>query len=200
MKDKDYIENIEGAERRFLSTTLEVREEGEAKYFEGAAVTFGAVADLGWFTEEIAPGAFDEVMNDDVRGLFNHDPDVLLGRNKSGTMQLIVDGKEARYRILYNPADPDHVRVMEKVKRGDVSQSSFAFTVKDDKWETRNGKEHRTVLKVKRWYDVSPVTYPAYASTSVAARSMEAVKHQKSPSYISKKMFDLKFERMIPNK
>lgn len=174
--DEDYIKNIDGVERRFFPTVLELREEGEAKYFEGAGVTFGAVADLGWFTEEISPGAFDEVMQDDVRGLFNHDPNVILGRNKSGTMQLTVDGKEARYKILYNPNDPDHVRVMEKVKRGDISQSSFAFSVKDDKWETRNGKDHRTVTKIKRWYDVSPVTYPAYQNTSVAARSMQTQK------------------------
>lgn len=176
MQTKDYIENIDGAERRFFTSTMEMREEGEQKYFEGAAVSFGVTTDMGWFTEEIAPGAMDEVMDDDVRGLFNHDPDVVLGRNKSGTMQLIVDAKEARYRILYNPNDPDHVRVMEKVKRGDVSQSSFAFSVKDDKWETRNGKDHRIVMKLKRWYDVAPVTYAAYLSTSVAARSAQNLK------------------------
>lgn len=175
MQTKDYIENIDGAERRFFTSTMEVREEGEAKYFEGDGVVFGDIADLGWFTEEIAPGAFDEVMSDDVRGLFNHDANVLLGRNKSGTMQLLVDSRSARYKILYNDKDPDHVRVMEKVKRGDVSQSSFAFSVKDDKWETRNGKDHRTVLKIKRWYDVSPVTYPAYPNTSVAQRSFKAI-------------------------
>lgn len=176
MQNKDYIENIDGAERRFQVAAMEFREEGEDKYFDGAGVTFGAIADLGWFTEEIAPGAFDEVMDDDVRGLFNHDPNVILGRSKAGTMQLTVDAKEARYRIRYNPNDPDHVRVMEKVKRGDVSQSSFAFSVKDDKWETRNGKDHRTVTKLKRWYDVSPVTYPAYQNTSVAQRSMQSIK------------------------
>lgn len=169
--DEDYIKNIEGAERRFFTAPVEVREEGEAKYFDGAGITFGSIADLGWFTEEIHPRAFDDVMGDDVRGLVNHDPNLILGRNKSGTMQLIIDGKEARYKILYNPNDPDHVRYMEKVKRGDISQSSFAFSVKDDKWETRDGKDHRTVLKIKKWYDVSMVTYPAYQNTSVAARS-----------------------------
>jgi len=117
-------------------------------------------------------------MNDDVRGLFNHGEDVVLGRNKSGTMVLTVDNNDVKYKIKYNPNDPDHVRVMEKVKRGDISQSSFAFTVKDDKWETRNGKDHRTVLKIKKWYDVSPVTYPAYANTSVAARSLDKVKKE----------------------
>lgn len=176
MKTEDYIEKIEGAERRMHTSAVELRAEGDEQYFEGYAAVYNDVADLGWFTEEILPGAFDEVMNDDVRGLFNHDPDQILGRSKSGSMQLIADATGVKYRIRYNPNDPDHVRVMEKVKRGDVSQSSFAFDVKDDNWETRNGKEHRKVIKLKRWYDVAPVTYPAYASTTVAARSFEKVK------------------------
>lgn len=177
-KPQDYIENIEGAERRFVAMPLELREEGDKKYFEGVAVPIGAVTDLGYFTEEVERGAFDEVMEDDVRGLFNHNPDLVLGRNKSGTMELIVDSKSARYRILYNPNDPDHVRVMEKVKRGDVSQSSYAFSIKDAVWETRDGKDHRKIKKFARWYDVAPVTYPANPNTTVAARSLESIKNE----------------------
>lgn len=172
MQTKDYIENIDGSERRTVTEVVEFREEGEDKYFEGHAFVYGAVADLGGFTEEIARGAADSVLNDDVRGLLNHSPDMVLGRNKSGTMQLVSDEKGLRYKIKYNPNDPDHVRAMEKVKRGDISQSSFAFTTKDDKWEVRNGKDHRTVTKLKRLIDVSMVTYPAYNNTSVAARSL----------------------------
>lgn len=176
MKIKDYIEGIENAERRIRFGKVELRKEGDAEYFDGYAAIFGEVADLGWFTEEIMPGAFDDVMGDDVRALFNHKPDYILGRKSSGTLVITVDNVGARYAALYNPNDPDHVRVMEKVKRGDVSQSSFAFDVKDDKWSTRNGKEHRQIFKFSRWYDVAPVTYPAYASTTVAARSLEKVK------------------------
>jgi HK97 family phage prohead protease len=178
MKPQDYIENIEGAERRYFTTPLELREEGDQKYFEGVAVPIGSVTDLGYFSEEVERGAFDEVLNDDVRGLFNHDPNYVLGRNKSGTMTLVVDGKSARYKILYNPNDPDHVRVMEKVKRGDVSQSSYAFSIKDAIWETRDGKDHRVIKKFARWYDVSPVTYPANPNTTVAQRTLESVKNE----------------------
>lgn len=177
-KPHDYIDAIEGAERRFYAAPLELREEGNEKYFEGVAVPIGQVTDLGYFSEEVERGAFDEVMNDDVRGLFNHNPDVVLGRNKSGTMVLTVDNKSARYRILYNPNDPDHVRVMEKVKRGDVSQSSYAFSIKDAVWETRDGKDHRVIKKFSRWYDVAPVTYPANQNTTVAARSLESIKNE----------------------
>ena len=177
-KPHDYIETIEGAERRIYAMPMEVREEGEQRYFEGDAVVFNSVTDLGWFSEEILPGAFDDVLNDDVRGLFNHDPDVILGRSKSGTMTLEVNDKTVRYKIKYNPNDPDHVRVMEKVKRGDVSQSSFAFSIRDAVWETRDGKEHRKITKLARWFDVAPVTYPAYHNTTVAARSLEEVKKE----------------------
>lgn len=166
--DKDYVENIE---RRAITHTVEYREEGEEKYFVGYGVLFNTPTDMGYFTEEVAPGAESEVMQDDVRGLMNHSEDKVLGRTKSGTMTMSVDSRGIEYKILYNPNDPDHVSAREKVKRGDISQSSFAFRVKDDKWEKRNGKEHRTITKFKRLIDMSLVTYAAYEDTSVAMRS-----------------------------
>ena len=173
----DYIKNIETAERRFFSEVVELREEGEDQFFEGYAARFNSPTDLGYFTEEIMPGAFDTVMNDDVRGLFNHDPDVVLGRTKSGTMQIVIDERGAKYKIKYNANDPDHIRVMEKVKRGDVSQSSFAFSIESENIVRKeDAKVHRQITKLKRWYDVAPVTYPAYADTSVAARSIDSLK------------------------
>ncbi|HYF69094.1 MAG TPA: HK97 family phage prohead protease [Ohtaekwangia sp.] len=175
----DYIKNIDNAERRMISEQVELREENEQRFMEGYAFKFGAIADLGSFTEEIAPGAADGVMNDDVRGLFNHDPNLVLGRNKAGTMTLSVDAVGMRYAIKHNPNDPDHVSVSEKIKRGDVTQSSFAFRVKDDKWETRNGKEHRTILKFSRLIDVSPVTYAAYNDATVALRSLSNIVNNK---------------------
>ncbi len=172
---KDYIEDIQNGERRMVGAPVEVRKDGDAEYFAGMAVPFGQVTDLHYFTEEISRDAFSEVLKDDVRGLFNHDPDVILGRSAAGTMTLEVNDKGVFYSIRYNPNDPDHVRVMEKVKRGDVSQSSYAFTVKDEKWSTRDGKQHRTINKIDRWYDVAPVTYPANPNTSVAKRSLDAI-------------------------
>jgi HK97 family phage prohead protease len=176
MENKDYIKNIEGAERRMVTIPIEFREEGEEKYFEGTGIVFNSTTDMGWYTEEVAPEALDEVMNDDVRGLFNHDQNIVLGRTKSGTMALSKDSSSAKFKIKYNESDPDHVRVYQKVKRGDVSGCSFAFNVKDDEWSTRNGKDHRRILRLKEWYDIGPVTYPAYESTTVAARSFKNVR------------------------
>lgn len=171
-KDKDYIADIPNAERRHFTHKVELRAEGDDQFFEGYAAIFNSPTDLGWFTEEIKPGAFDDVLTNDVRALFNHDPDAVLGRTASGTMKLIVDKKGLKYSALYNPNDPDHVRVMEKVKRGDVSQSSFAFSIKDAQWSTRDGKDYREIIKVEALYDVAPVTYPAYQDTTVAQRSI----------------------------
>jgi len=177
-KATDYIANIDNAERRFITTPTEVRAEGEDQYFEGYAAKFNQRTEL-WkgFFEEVATGAFDEVVNDDVRGLFNHDPNQVLGRTASGTMTVTVDEVGAKYSIKYNPNDPDHVRVMEKVKRGDVSQSSFAFTIKEQAWERNEkaGTTVRTIKKLEKWYDVAPVTYPAYNDTTVAARGLSNV-------------------------
>lgn len=158
-----------------ITTPLEFREDAGDQYFEGYAFVFDAVADLGSFTEEIARGAADDNLTDDVRGLLNHDPNFVLGRNGK-TMKLEVDSRGLKYTIKYNPNDPDHVRTMEKVKRGDISQSSFAFRTESDKWEKRNGKDHRTLLKFKRLIDVSAVTYPAYNEATVAARSLDKIK------------------------
>jgi len=175
----DYIKNIDDAERRMIPEPVEVREDGEKRFFEGYAFKFGALADLGDFTESIAFGAADEVMNDDVRGLFNHEPNLVLGRTKSKTMRMALDNVGLKYTIDFNPKDTDHANLMEKVIRGDVSQSSFAFRVKDDTWEVRNGKDHRTITKFKRLIDVSPVTYAAYQDATVAARSHSKINNKK---------------------
>jgi HK97 family phage prohead protease len=126
------------------------------------------------FREQIAPGAFnDAIKDDDVRALFNHDPNILLGRTASGTLQLTTDKRGLKYSVdLPDTAAARDVR--ELIRRGDVSGSSFGFMVDEDEWDERdvkNGKlPLRTILKASL-FDVSPVTYPAYPQTSVSARS-----------------------------
>ena len=170
---KDYIEKIDPeAERRMISEPMEFREEGEEKFFQGYAFVYETRTDIGEFTEEIARGAADDVMNNDVRALFNHDPNIVLGRTKSGTLKISSDERGLRYQIKFNPNDSDHVNLRERIMRGDVSESSFAFRKKTDKWEMRDGRKHRTVTKFQRLVDVSPVTYAAYNDATVAMRSM----------------------------
>lgn len=179
---KDYISNIEGAERRFIAPKIEVRADGDDSIVEGIAAVVNKTTDLGWFEERIEKGAFDEVLKDDVRALFNHDPNFVLARSNGGkgTLSLfITEGGDLGYR--YKTPDRSFAKdLQDAIRTGDVSQSSFAFSIAEEKWEfanKENGREKdlRSITKIERLYDVAPVTYPAYADTSVAARSKESI-------------------------
>lgn len=151
----------------------EFRVATDGKSIEGHAAVFKSAADLGLFHEQVAPGAFTKsIKESDIRALFNHDPNFVLGRNKSGTLDLSEDSKGLLYRVM--PPDTQWARdLMESMKRGDVNQSSFGFrTVKDD-WEQASADAPilRTLQEV-RLFDVSPVTFPAYQDTDCAARSL----------------------------
>lgn len=121
--------------------------------------------------ERVSPKAFDQAMKrkDDTRALFNHDMNHVLGRTTAGTMRLSVDATGLRYEI--DPPDTETGRsVVESIKRGDVSGSSFSFSVDKESWEARDGKQIRTIESVTL-FDVGPVTFPAYASASTSVRS-----------------------------
>lgn len=175
-----------GPELRFVegsSVQIEYRAEGEKEpvAFTGTAiVTDKRSKNLGGFVEIISREALDAADMTDVVGLFNHDNSQLLGRTTSGTMTLKRNASGGLdYRIAYDPQDPDHVRVMRKILRGDVVGSSFAFRVAagGDSWDKEDTDTSslyvRTVRKIQKVYDVSPVTDPAYADTSAAKRSLE---------------------------
>jgi HK97 family phage prohead protease len=162
-------------ERRGIGEIVELRVDG-TPHVSGYAALYHAETEIaGLFREQIAPGAFRSAVDgtDDVRALFNHDPNLVLGRTKSGTLRLKTDAKGLRYDIdMPNTQAAQDVR--ELIKRGDVTGSSFGFTVDEDDWDDSDVKRGklplRTIRKVSL-FDVSPVTYPAYPQTSVTARS-----------------------------
>lgn len=157
--------------RVFSSSELRAVDGG--KKIAGYAAIFNSLSEnLGGFREKIAPGAFANSLasGDDVRGLIDHNPSLILGRTKSGTLRLAEDSKGLRYEI--NPPDTQYARdLMESLKRGDVDQSSFGFRTLEDSWTTENGEQVRTLLDVKL-FDVSAVTFPAYTATSVGLRAL----------------------------
>jgi uncharacterized protein len=162
-------------ERRFVPITgIEVREEDGTMSIAGVTAVFERESvDLGGFTEVIAPGAFDEALaKSDIRALYNHDPNYILGRNTSGTLELEVRDDGLHYRI---PSVPSSRRdVWEAIQRGDVTGNSFAFTVAEDRWETReNAPPLRIIERVAELFDVGPVVYPAYSHTVVSARAID---------------------------
>jgi len=174
-------------ERRFTSGTLELRAaEGDkpSRIVRGYAAKFKTKSEnLGSrsyeFFETIEPGAFDEVLKNDVRALFNHDANQILARSKGGdgTLKLGVDSTGLWYEFEA-PDTRAGNDLLVSLRRGDVDQSSFAFTVAKDgqEWvEARTDEKTtvtRTIKKVERLFDVSPVTYPAYADTSVNVRAL----------------------------
>jgi HK97 family phage prohead protease len=166
-------------ERRFLSAPIKVeaRAEGETKTVVGYAALFNSEMRTRSMREVILPGAFDGCLEDDVRCLFNHDESLVLGRAKSGTVRISTDGTG----LVYECDLPDTNLgndLATLMARGDVAESSFAFIVADDgsEWEYPvDDVPLRVIKKISRLYDVSPVTYPAYADTSVALRSMQQV-------------------------
>jgi HK97 family phage prohead protease len=162
-----------GIERRYYKGELRVSEDTDSPKITGYAALYNSLSeDLGGFREVILPGAFDEVISDDVRALWNHDDSVVLGRTKSKTLRLWTDNIGLAYEIT--PPDTQSARdVVTLIKRGDIDGSSFGFLIGKDKWEERSGKAVRVISSFSKLYDVSPVTYPAYTDTQVALRSLE---------------------------
>lgn len=171
--------------RMLISQPCELRaaqNESEQTTIAGYGAVFNARSLLLFdlFVEEIAPGAFDDVLNDDVRALFNHDRNFVLGRTTSGTLQLEADTRGLSYIIT--PPDTQTVRdlVLTPIARGDVTGSSFGFRVADDgdEWRQEGDLVIRTIHRFSRLIDISPVTYPAYEGTHVAQRSLDAWKEE----------------------
>lgn len=137
---------------------------------ENSIESYAAVYDewsqnLGGFREIIRPGTFTKtIIENDIRALINHDPNLIIGRNKSNTLELFDDPKGLKYRVEL--PDTSYAKDLKSsVKRGDISQNSFGFLTIKDRWgtETFNGVQlaARELFEVKL-FDVSPVSFPAY--------------------------------------
>ena len=172
------MDNIE-----YRNFNLELRGEDESRHIEGYGSVFNSRSlDLGGFQEIIAPGAFDGVIErSDVKALLDHNAErgiLARSRNGKGSLSLELDERGLKYSF-----DAPHTNlgdeVVEGLKRGDYSQSSFAFTVESESWtKEEDGSYLRTINKIGNLYDVSIVANPAYTDTSVALRSLDAFKAQ----------------------
>jgi len=178
-------------ERRTTSHKVEVRMEGkgeESRKVIGYAAKFDEESELlGWdWVETIEKGAFDDVLGDDVRALFNHDNNLILARSAAGTLTLSVDDIGLKYE--YETPDVTYANdLLVNIRLGNINQSSFGFTVEEAEWvkiETDDNftKWVRHIKKVKRLFDVSPVTFPAYSTTEVSVRSFTDFKDKNSVS------------------
>jgi hypothetical protein len=167
-------------ERRFLDLTVHaLRSEGKRQpVIDGIAAVFDQEAVIaGLFREKIRPGAFRRVLseNPDVVGVTNHSWDTVLGRTLAGTLKLDEQGNYGlHYSITINQNDQEAVNFYSRVERGDIRHSSFAFTVRKDIWTNPKDSKDlplREVVEVEKLFDVSPVTFPAYPTTTAGVRS-----------------------------
>ena len=159
---------------RSLQTQFRAAEDNGEKFIEGYFAVFGGVYEL-WpgASESIDIHAFDGTLSDDIRALIDHETRLVLGRNKSGTLELKVDERGLWGRVKLNQSDTDAMNLYARVERGDVDQCSFGFDILDEKTEYRDdGSVHWIIMKVKM-YEVSCVTFPAYEDTSIAARKKD---------------------------
>lgn len=155
-------------ERRFVPTEFESRVKGDSLIIEGYAYRFHKRSqNLGGFVEQILPGAGkDAAENDDIRALFNHDASLILGRNRSGTLRLGEDSEGLPYEITADIRQSYVQDLAIALERGDVNQSSFGFSAVDTDWGlTEDEFPLRSIVKMGL-FDVSPVTFPAYTSSS----------------------------------
>jgi len=154
-------------EKRTFNAEVRKLESGDKPQITGTASVFNQLSqDLGGFREIIEPYAFGDIINTcDVFALINHDPNQVLGRNKSGTLKL--EENENGLDFTVDPPDTTFANdLLVSMARKDIDKCSFAFIVADDSWETINGEDIRRIKKFKELFDVSVVTYPAFYQTN----------------------------------
>lgn len=174
-------------EQRSYNFEVRAEESDQGNIITGRPIVYNSRTDLGWFDEIIEPGALNNTDLTDVRFLVNHDTSKIpLARsrrnNGNSTMQLTTDNDGLGIRVTLDTENNSEARSLySAVQRGDISGMSFMFSIRDEEWEdldsdhpTRHIKDISTVV------EVSAVTFPAYESTEINARSKEALDNARS--------------------
>lgn len=183
---------------------FEVRAEAqdEKKVLTGRPIVFNQRTNLGWYDEIIEAGALADTDLKDVRFLVNHNTDMIpLARsrnnNANSTMQLEVDSEGMNIRVELDTENNSDARSLySAVERGDISGMSFMFVVRDDAWDDID-TDHptRTVRAIDKVFEVSAVTFPAYAQTSITARGISEALESAKESLESAKAEAREIER-----
>lgn len=172
---------MEQNKKEIRNIAAEVTVDEESRKVEGYALLFNVPSDGLDIEEIIEPRALEGVIEkSNVFALLNHDERRgILARSKkgAGTLSLTVDGKGLRYRFDA-PRTALGDELLEYLKRGEVTESSFAFTVAEDVWEKKGETWKRTIKKIDELYDVSPVYDAAYSKTTVYMRGKEQLEQE----------------------
>lgn len=166
-------------EIRVFNFEIRAEQNERGRVITGRPIVFGQRTDLGWYDEVIERGALDTTDLKDVRLLVNHNVDMIpLARSRNNTanstMQLTVDDDGLVIRAdLDTENNNDAKSLYSAVERSDIDGMSFMFTVDKDSWDDVD-TDHpvRHVRSIRRVYEVSAVTFPAYSQTSIQARGL----------------------------
>jgi HK97 family phage prohead protease len=167
---------------------VECRSEVTGDTLTGYASTFGSYADLGSYVETFASTAFDATLANpvtDVRSFYQHDSKMLLGRQSSGTLKLWTDSTGLGYEVkLPNTSYANDVRAL--AERGDIGGMSIGFRPDQETWGRIGNRELRTHVSVKTLVEISPVSIPAYDSTTAQLRSLDCITVEPRHSQIAR--------------
>ncbi len=166
---------------RTVPTEFKVRSESESDdlYIEGYFAVYNQEIEL-WpgAYEEIAPGAFDNILGNDIRALIDHESRLVLGRNTAGTLELKADSHGLWGKIKINRDDTDAMNLYARVKRGDVDQCSFGFNIIKEETDWRDDGTVKWTIQEIDLHEVSVVTFPAYENTGVQARKKQVEQYR----------------------
>lgn len=171
-------------EQRILNMKdVKTREEGGKRYLEGYFAVFGETYQVfdGWI-ETIERGAFARYLasGEDVKVLWNHDANIVLGSTGNGTASLREDEKGLYGSVEINENDQDAVNAYARIARGDVDGCSFGFDVaRQEEWWDEDGVYHTKLTEIDPLYEVSACTFPAYKATSISARNKDSLEEAK---------------------
>lgn len=170
-------------------------------FLEGMFVVYDSIYNVyPGATESIARGALTEAIKGDVRALYNHNSDIVLGRTSAGTLELQDRETGLWGKIKINQNDTEAMNAYSRIQRGDLTGCSFGFDIApggEDTVVRDDGTVHWTITKVDPLYEISPCVFPAYEATHVVARErdLEEVKKRQAQAWREKQMTRLKGEK-----
>ena len=188
-------------EQRNYSFELRAEMNEQTGIVTGRPIVYNSRTDLGYFDEVIEPGALDKTDLRDVRFLVNHDLSrIPLARsrnnNANSTMQLMPDAEGMAIRVNLDVENNADARSLySAIERGDLSGMSFMFGIEDEEWEGLD-TDHPTrhIRSISRVIEVSAVTFPAYADTTISVRNKEALESAKAALVSAKRSLDSELE------
>jgi len=167
----------------FLTSQFRAEEKEDKLIVEGYFIKFNSETNLfdDIYEEIDARSVVNSLEKNDIRGLFNHDTSMVLGRTGNGTLTLRADDVGLFGSIEINKDDPGAMGAYARIKRGDVAGCSFGFYPLKEDMEKRSDGGKKFIVREMDLFEVSPCVFPAYPQTEIATRKkdIEAIKREK---------------------